>query len=490
MSKKILIVDDDRAHAEVCAEALEPLGYQPTIADSGAEGIRMLEAGEDYAVVMTDLVMRDRDGFAVLEAAKRQAPAATVLMLTGHGNREVAVQAMEQGALYYLEKPVDLDELRTKVRKAFEAQAKSRAYDELKRDMSRVTGLSEIKGRAPQITRLVELINQVAPTRASVLIRGESGTGKELVARAIHELSPRRERPFVALNCGGLSEGTIESELFGHVKGSFTGAMSDRQGKFEYAKGGTLFLDEVAEMPLQTQVKLLRVLEDHTVVPVGANSAVPIDVRVLAATHQDLEKLIEEQKFREDLYYRLKVLTLFVPPLRERRGDIPLLAELFREQLSKLHDKDVDGIDREVLLAFAGYDWPGNVRELRNVIESMVVRSRGNILTVLDLPPELSHVPHADGDPWSFLAGKNAAEVERNHLRVTLDMFSGNRQKASQAMGISERTLYRRIKDISPLVASSEQPPSNTEASEHQPDDRLQDRREDSRPSHPEQSRE
>ncbi|MCA8971521.1 MAG: sigma-54-dependent Fis family transcriptional regulator [Planctomycetes bacterium] len=447
MTTKILIVDDDRAHAETCAEALEPMGMEIVVANTGAEGLDRVRASSPFGVVLTDLVMRDHDGFEVLEAVKEKDPSTTVLMLTGHGNRDVAVRAMEEGALYYLEKPVDLDELRTKVRKALETHDRNIEYDALKRDISRVTGLSEIIGRAPQIVRLVELINQVAPTQASVLIRGESGTGKELVARAIHALSPRRHRPFVALNCGGLSEGTIESELFGHVKGAFTGAMGDRAGKFEFAKGGTLFLDEVAEMPVQTQVKLLRVLEDRMVVPVGANDSIPVDVRVLAATHQDLEKRIESGEFREDLYYRLKVITLNVPPLRERRQDIPLLAEHFRKQLATLHDKHVDGIDREVLVAFSLYDWPGNVRELRNVIESMVVRARGNILTVLDLPPELSPSPRSDNDPWSFLAGKNAAEVERQHLRVTLDMFHGNRQRAAQTMGISERTLYRRIKD-------------------------------------------
>ena len=447
MTTKILIVDDDRAHAETCAEALAPMGAEIVVANSGAEGLRVVSSGGSFAVVLTDLVMRDHDGFEILEAVKERDPSTSVLMLTGHGNRDVAVRAMEQGALYYLEKPVDLDELRTKVRKALETQQRSVEYDALKRDVSRVTGLSAIIGRAPQVVRLVELINQVAPTQASVLIRGESGTGKELVARAIHMMSPRRDRPFVALNCGGLSEGTIESELFGHVRGAFTGAMGDRAGKFEFAKGGTLFLDEVAEMPVPTQVKLLRVLEERMVVPVGANDPIAVDVRVLAATHQDLEKRIESGEFREDLYYRLKVITLHVPPLRQRRQDIPLLADHFRAQLAKLHDKHVDGIDREVLVAFSTYDWPGNVRELRNVIESMVVRSRGNILTVLDLPPELSPSPRSDNDPWNFLAGKNAAEVERQHLRVTLEMFEGNRQRAAQTMGISERTLYRRIKD-------------------------------------------
>ncbi|MAE75752.1 MAG: sigma-54-dependent Fis family transcriptional regulator, partial [Planctomycetes bacterium] len=325
MSKRVLIVDDDEGHGEVVSEALQSLGLEAFIADSGEEGVRQLREGPQFSVVLTDLVMNDVDGFAVLRAALQRDPATRVLMLTGHGNREVAVEAMREGALYYLEKPVDLDELRTKVEKALDASEREREYLDLKRDMTRVLGIGGIVGRSQEIVRLTELINQVAPTQAALLILGESGTGKELVARAVHNQSSRAARPFVALNCGGLSEGTIESELFGHVKGAFTGAISDREGKFEYAHGGTLFLDEVAEMALHTQVKLLRVLEDRQVVAVGSNKPRSVDVRVFAATHQDLEKKIEAGAFREDLYYRLKVVTLRVPPLRERRQDIPLL---------------------------------------------------------------------------------------------------------------------------------------------------------------------
>ncbi|MFQ5507319.1 MAG: sigma 54-interacting transcriptional regulator, partial [Planctomycetota bacterium] len=356
-------------------------------------------------------------------------------------------KAMQEGALYYLEKPVDLEELRTKVDKSLEAHARDREYQTLKTDMARVHGIQGLVGRAPQILRVIDLVQQIAPTQATVLILGESGTGKELVARALHELSSRRDRPFVALNSGGLSEGTIESELFGHVKGAFTGALSDREGKFEFAEGGTLFLDEVADMPLQTQVKFLRVLEERKVIAVGSNEPRPVDVRVLAATHQDLEQKVSEGTLREDLYYRLRVVTIQLPALRERRQDIPLLADHFRSYFSNLHDKDVDHIDRDVLVTFSNYDWPGNVRELRNVIESMIVRARGNILTVLDLPPELSPQPRSDQDPWSFVAGKHVGEVEQNHLRVTLEMFGGNRLRAAKAMGISERTLYRKLKE-------------------------------------------
>jgi len=449
VNRRVLIVDDDPAHAEVCAEAIASRVSEVSIAHSGEEGIRMLKEGREFAIVLTDLVMRDADGFSVLEAALAREPATKVLMLTGHGSREIAVKAMQEGALYYLEKPVDLAELRTKVDKAIEAFEHDISYQMLKQDLDKVHGIEGFVGRSPMALRVIDLVHQIAPTQASVLILGESGTGKELVARALHGLSPRRDRPFVALNCGGLSEGTIESELLGHVKGAFTGAVSDRQGKFEFAEGGTLFLDEVAEMPVATQVKLLRVLENREVVPVGANDARPVDVRVLAATHQELEGRIEDGKFREDLYYRLKVVTIRLPALRERRQDIPLLAEHFRAYFSELHNRDVDGIDREVLVTFSHYDWPGNVRELRNVVESMIVRSRGNILTVLDLPPELSPEPRSDQDQWSFLAGKNVAEVEHHHLRTTLEMFGGNRLRAAKAMGISERTLYRKLKEYS-----------------------------------------
>ena len=449
MSTRVLIVDDDQGHAEVVGEVLEGEGFEVRLAESGEEGLRLIRDEDACALVLTDLKMRDVDGFAVLEAAKSKDPSTVVLMLTGHGGRDVAVKAMKEGALYYLEKPVELDELRTKVAKALEIQERDREYLMLKNDLARRHGIEGFIGRSPQILRIVDLVHQIAPTQASVLILGESGTGKELVARAIHNLSPRRKKPFVALNCGGLAEGTIESELFGHARGAFTGAVGDRQGKFEFAQHGTLFLDEVAEMPLQTQVKLLRVLEDRAVVPVGANDSRPVDVRVLAATHRNLMNDIEEGKFRKDLYYRLKVVTVELPSLRERKQDIPLLAEAFRAQAAALHDKYVDGIDREVLMAFSTYDWPGNVRELRNVVESMVVRARGNILTVLDLPPELSPTIVVDQDGWQFLAGKQADEVERNHIRVTLELFQGNRQQAAKAMGISERTLYRKLKEYS-----------------------------------------
>jgi two-component system response regulator HydG len=442
----ILVVDDDAALRTALVEALEVLPVEITAASGGAEAVALL--GERrFAVVVTDLVMRGTDGFAVLAAAKQHYANCRVVMLTGHGGREVAVQAMERGATYYVEKPVDLGDLRAKVRKCLEDHQKDVAYDDLRGQYERAFGIEGIVGQDPKMQRVLDLVRQIAPTNASVLILGPSGTGKELIARAVHNLSTRSKRPFVAINCGGMSEGTIESELFGHVKGAYTGAVGDREGKFEYAAGGTLLLDEVGEMPLPTQVKLLRVLEERAVARLGDNRLRPVDVRVLAATNADLLQKVKDGTFRQDLYFRLKVVTIELPPLRERRSDIKLLVEHFLRHFAKLHGKDVEAIDRDALVALVQYDWPGNVRELRNAVESMVVRARGNILTRADLPPELWAPLPADQDGWQFLAGRTWPEVEQNHIRVSLELCGGNRQKAAKAMGLSERTLYRKIKE-------------------------------------------
>ncbi|MCB9877201.1 MAG: sigma-54-dependent Fis family transcriptional regulator [Planctomycetes bacterium] len=446
MNDPILIVDDDDNLRETLVAALEALPVDITTA-SGVQAAQALLAQRRFAVVVTDLVMKDGDGFAVLTAAREHYPNCRIVMLTGHGSRDVAVQAMERGATYYVEKPVDLADLRAKVRKSLEDHQKDVAYDDLRGQMDAVYGIEGIVGQDPKMQRVLSLVRQIAPTDASVLILGPSGTGKELIARAVHNLSPRAKRPFVAINCGGMSEGTIESELFGHQKGAFTGAVADREGKFEYANGGTLLLDEVGEMPVATQIKLLRVLEERAVARVGDNKMRPVDVRVLAATNADLLQKVKDGSFRQDLYFRLKVVTIDLPPLRERRSDIKLLATHFLAYFAKLHGKDVESIDRDALVALVQYEWPGNVRELRNAIESMVVRARGNILTRGDLPPEIWAPLPTDQDAWQFLAGRTWQEVERNHIRVSLELTAGNRQKAAKAMGLSERTLYRKIKE-------------------------------------------
>ena len=442
----VLVVDDDDALRETLVAALESLPITVEAAASGKAAIELLGT-RLFAVVVTDVVMKDTDGFAVLQEAKSRHLIGRVIMLTGHGSREVAVTAMQKGATYYVEKPVDLADLRTKVTKCLEEYRRDKDYEDLRQQVDKSYSLQGLIGQDPRMLRILDVIRQIAPTQASVLILGASGTGKELVARAIHNLSLRKNQPFVALNCGGLSEGTIESELFGHVKGAFTGALSDREGKFEYANGGTLFLDEVGEMPMQTQIKLLRVLEDREVSRLGANKPKKVDVRLLAATNADLQQKVKSGVFREDLFFRLKVVTLDLPPLRERRGDIKLLVDHYLKSFSKLHGKDVESMDRDALVALVQYDWPGNVRELRNAIESMVVRARGNILTVMDLPPEI-HAPAAmPEDSWHFLAGKTAQDVEKNHIRVALELHGGNRVKAAKSMEISERTLYRKIRE-------------------------------------------
>lgn len=446
MTDPILVVDDDDALRESLVEALEVLPVAITTAASGAAAVALL--GERrFAVVVTDLVMKGVDGFAVLAAARQNYANCRVVMLTGHGSRDVAVQAMEKGATYYVEKPVDLADLRAKVKKSLEDHQKDVAYDELKGQVERAFGIEGIVGQDPKMQRMLGLVRQIAGTAASVLILGPSGTGKELVARAIHNLSPRARKPFVAINCGGMSEGTIESELFGHVKGAYTGAVADREGKFEYANGGTLLLDEVGEMPLPTQIKLLRVLEERAVTRLGDNRTRPVDVRVLAATNADLVQKVKDGTFRQDLYFRLKVVTIDLPALRERRSDIKLLVEHFLKHFTKTHGKHVDAIDRDALVALVQYDWPGNVRELRNAVESMVVRAKGNILTRADLPPEIWAPLPVDQDGWQFLAGRTWQDVERNHIRVSLELCGGNRLKAAKAMGLSERTLYRKIKE-------------------------------------------
>lgn len=442
----ILVVDDDDALRETLVAALESLPVEITEADSGRKAVEILQ-NRRFAVVVTDLVMKDLDGFAVLQKARESYTNCRVVMLTGHGSRDVAVQAMEQGATYYVEKPVDLKDLRTKVKKCLEDHQKDLRYDDLRGQLERSFGIEGIVGQDPRMRRVPDTVRQIAPTAASVLILGESGTGKELVAHAVHKLSPRHQKPFVPINCGGMSEGTIESELFGHVKGAFTGAVADREGKFEYANGGTLLLDEVGDMPLQTQVKLLRVLEERSVARLGDNRMRPVDVRVLASTNAELLQKVKDGSFRQDLYFRLKVVTIELPPLRDRRADIKLLIDHFLKHFAQLHGKGVEAIDRDAMVPLVQYDWPGNVRELKNAIESMVVRARGNILTRNDLPPEIWAPLPVGQDSWQFLAGHTQQEVEQNHIRVALQLCQGNRQKAAKSMGISERTLYRKIRE-------------------------------------------
>ena len=358
---RVLIVDNDAAHAQTVAESLERVGYQCTVATSGNEGAKQI-ANAAFDVVITDLVMNDVDGLEILKLTRQSLPDAEVILVTGHGTVPSAVEAMQQGAFNYLLKPLDLAQLRAVTEKAAEAARLRRTNVELNRRLDEKFGFEGVIGYSPQMNDVIERLKRIAPTDASVLIQGETGTGKELVAQAIHQNSPRKNKPFVALNCAALSENILESELFGHVRGAFTDASTDRIGKFEYAHGGTLFLDEVGDMPLATQIKLLRVLESGEITRVGSNEPTQVNVRILSATNRNLEEAIAAGTFRSDLYHRLKVVTISLPRLSERSQDIPLLIDHFIRQFARRHHKQIKSMSPAARVKLMGYPWPGNVR--------------------------------------------------------------------------------------------------------------------------------
>jgi two-component system response regulator HydG len=447
----VLVIDNDAAHAEAMADSLRSVGFSCQVATSGRDALGELEHGT-YEIVITDLKMPDVGGLEVLAKSKELQPDAEVILVTGHGTIESAVEAMQRGAFNYLLKPLDLKQLRAVVENASRSQYLRRANAELHRRLDERFGFQGVVGNSPQMHDIIARLQRIAPTDATVLIYGETGTGKELVAKAIHQNSPRKKRPFVPLNCAALSEHILESELFGHIRGAFTDASSDRQGKFEYANGGTLFLDEVGDMPIATQIKLLRVLESGEITRVGSNEPVKVDVRILSATNRDLERAIAAGTFREDLYHRLKVVTIKLPRLSERREDIPLLMEHFLNEHVKRHHKTVRGISTAARRRLLAYDWPGNVRQLRNVIESMVVVDFDEVLDLDDLPAELAPAAGesaaADGqDGLHTLVGKSIAELEALFIAETLKVTGGNRTEAAGMLGIGERTLYRKIKE-------------------------------------------
>ncbi len=447
---EVLIVDNDRDHADTVAESLERIGCRCRVATSGNEGVRLIEES-DYDVVITDLVMNDIDGLGILERSKADQPDAEVILMTGYGSVPSAVEAMRSGAFNYLLKPLDIAQLRASVEKAVESSRLKRTNLELKRRLDEKFGFEGVIGDSPQMRDVIERLKRIAPTNASVLIQGETGTGKELVAQAIHQNSPRKNKPFVALNCAALSENILESELFGHVKGAFTDASADRVGKFEYAHGGTMFLDEVGDMPLPTQIKLLRVLENGEITRVGSNQPIKVNVRILSATNRNLEDSIEAGTFRSDLYHRLKVVTIRLPTLCERSQDIPILIDYFIRQFANQHGKQIRGMSSAARRKLLTFDWPGNVRQLRNVVESMVVVDYDGLLDVDDLPEELAGPVEPVGETsaasLTALVGKPLEEIEKLFVTETLRLTAGNREEAAKMLGIGERTLYRKIKE-------------------------------------------
>jgi two-component system response regulator HydG len=446
---RVLVIDDEELHAEAVAESLARVGYECVIATSGQAGADKIEK-EDFDVILSDLRMEDVDGLTLLRKAKHELPDAEVVLITGHGDVKTAVEAIKEGAANYLTKPVDMGELRAIVDKAAERLRLARANRELLRQLNEKFGFEGVIGNSPKMHEIIAKLRDIAPTSATVLIQGETGTGKELVAKAIHTNSPRKSKPFVAMNCSALNENLLEDELFGHEPGSFTGADKLRKGRFEHANGGTLFLDEVGDMPVTLQAKLLRVLENKEVYRIGSNESIKVNVRLLSASNRDLEEAVAAGKFRQDLFYRLKVVTIKIPPLRERREDIPLLIAHFIKEFNDLHGKKVKGISDSLRRAMASYDWPGNVRELRNIIESMVVQDHDGTLDLGDLPEGdnltrmISPTNHSSGS--SGLVGRPLSEIERYYIEQALKLTDGNREEAALMLGIGERTLYRKIK--------------------------------------------
>ncbi len=456
MTHRILVVDDEAVSRKGLGALLSAWGYDVEEAADGQEALDKAVASSP-AVVITDLVMPRLDGLGLLRALQAEVPFATVIILTGHGSIESAVGATKQGAYDYLTKPVDTDRLRLLVQKALEKGAALREVTLLRRRVKAVWGLGRLVGTSRAMQEVYRLIDLAAPTSAPVLIVGESGTGKELAARTLHELGPRRDGPFVAINCAAIPETLLESEIFGHEKGAFTGALERRIGCFELAHQGTIFLDEIAEMSPALQAKFLRILEDGVVKRIGGKAEIRVDARVLAATNKDPERAIREGQLREDLYYRLNVFTIPLPPLRERKDDIPVLIQALLEEFDAKYERKVRGVDDEALGVLSAHGWPGNVRELRNAVERAVIACPGELIARAHLPAGLEARPQADGALAAVApvgpavaAGVRLKDLERETILKTLASVNHNKTRAAQLLGISLKTLHNKLNRYRP----------------------------------------
>lgn len=447
MKRSILIVDDEKNIRSGLAMAMELEGYDTLTAEDGSVAWALM-GKKNVDLVITDLRMPNLSGEQLLQKISAAYPRLPVIILTGHGTIETAVDAMRRGAIDFFTKPVELDRLSLVVKKALSTTDLYAEHERLKAEVATLkvrNRYDRIVGKSQKMVDLMETVAQVAPTRASVLITGESGVGKELVADAIHELSTRAKGPFIKVHCAALSESLLESELFGHEKGSFTGAIAQKKGRFELADGGTIFLDEIGEIDASTQVKLLRVLQEREFERVGGEKPITVDVRIVCATNKDLLKEIEKGNFREDLYYRLNVVHLDVPPLRERKDDIPLLMTSFLSQFNQENGKSLEGFSSASKKALLSYEWPGNIRELRNSIESAVVLSRSSAIEVEDLPPS---VRLSDSSAQLSLdVGITLAEAEKQLIMSTLVMSGGNKTRAAEVLGIGRKTLHRKLQE-------------------------------------------
>ncbi len=445
MKHRILVADDEAASRKGLKALLSNWGYEVEEASDGEEALQRAVAFLP-AVVVADLVMPKLDGLGLLKAIQEELPFATVIILTGHGTIETAVDAMKHGAYDYATKPVDVPRLRILIQRALEKGEAVREVTLLRRRLKKVWGFGKLVGKSKAMQEVYRLIDLAAPTSAPVLISGESGTGKELVAHILHELSPRGQRAFVAVNCSAIPESLLESEIFGHERGAFTGAMERRVGCFELANEGTIFLDEIAEMSTATQAKFLRILEDGTVRRLGGKQEIKIDVRVLAATNKDPLKAIKDGALREDLYYRLNVFTLPLPALRERGEDIPLLIQAFVEELNVKYEKRIKSVDEVALQTLLRHPWPGNVRELRNTIERAMIVCETDLVASRHLPPSIASETKGDGpDSITVPFGISLEEAEKDLIRRTLASVNNNKTKAAEILGISLKTLHNKL---------------------------------------------
>jgi DNA-binding NtrC family response regulator len=444
----VLIVDDDADMRELAYDMLKDRGHQVTMAGSGEEALKRLTE-KDYAVVLTDLRMKGMQGLELLTQIKRDHSDINVILMTAFGSVETAVEAMKHGASDYLTKPVKKDELIRVVERVIREAALRREVSRLRREVRKEYSFYQILGKSKSIQAVFDLIRRVADSPTNVLITGESGTGKELVAKAIHYNSDRKDAPFIPVNCAAIPEQLLESELFGHMRGAFTDAKMDKRGLFEEAQKGTLFLDEISELPLILQAKILRAIQEKEIRRVGATKPISVDVRIIAATNLNLGEEVKSRRFREDLYYRLNVIELKLPPLRERREDIPLLVEAFLKKCGEVRGKEVKGVGEAALAMLMDYAWPGNVRELENVIERAVTLSRGDKISPDDLP---AAVQGARGDRRVLDEAAERTlplhELEKEYIKKVLEKTGGNKYQAAHALGIDRKTLYRKLAEI------------------------------------------
>lgn len=445
----ILITDDEVNIVSGLKYAFEDEGYTVLSANNGLEAWHLVNTNA-VDLVITDLRMPEMDGYELIRKISASYPMLPIIVLTGHGTIETAVETMRDGAVDFFTKPVDLDKLLLVVKKSIKNSQLQEQNRKLSEEIDKLRSqqkYSKIIGKSGKLSQMMQIINQVAPTKASVLITGESGTGKELVADAIVSLSDRKDKPFIKVHCASLSESLLESELFGHEKGAFTGASSQKKGRFELADGGTIFLDEIGEIDMSTQVKILRVLQEREFERVGGEKTIRVDVRLIAATNRDLASEVKKGNFREDLFYRLNVVHIEVPPLRERKEDIELLTINFLDEFNKEDGRKIEGISPQARRALLNYDWPGNIRELKNCIESSVVLAKGNIIQLEDLPPQVTQKEGEAKSSITINLPTTMEDAEKKIILSTIEYCAGNKSRASELLDIGRKTLHRKLNE-------------------------------------------